>query len=443
MSIIDGFIDGKNRKIITSTFRNLDDIILRMDRLFHAPPIQCHVGQDLSGADSGCKLWTNIKTHINDGATSSDLHHLDLLWTHELNEVNTSKVSQMVGSHQCYQPDEKCKQMTITKVASGENGTIFRCQCGTKNVIIKQPIIGNKSVAFSQQELLHECCVGSLLNRFIVETSCPNFVFTYGLLVNSKQHSDGQPGNGLLGAMAIEHVAGTTLTSWMETKTDDPHRMNDFKCIIRQVVMALLYANEHSRFVHADMHTDNVMVVDPDGPTDDNDIRNTVSVTQQSKPAPINYHILHRQKPYTQNAKYIAKILDYGFSSISCTRRSRSATRNGRGLIITNGSHPYIQFGVHTTLLDIHRLLVDAYDVAKMNRRDDMVEWLQLILDALYQAFADEDEPEQKWVYNNVDDPGRQYELDYNLKMIVDKWLKAGQWNERMTKWMKHVCPDQ
>ena len=167
--------------------------------------------------------------------------------------------------------------------------------------------------------MLHELTVGLILNELVTLT--PNFMFVYGGFL-CRVPLSGNPSvtkveaNYRFSDLCSDNSSRNTTTCMIvelvqnaqsfnnfvkeSANPTNPNRINinDVYKAYMQVVFSLAIAYEKFRFIHADLHSENVMVTKLTTP-----IRLVYTI------GGVNYTI--------DNVRYVAKIIDYGFARLN------------------------------------------------------------------------------------------------------------------------------
>ena len=150
------------------------------------------------------------------------------------------------------------------------------------------------------QNMLHEYVVGMILNN--LRNFTPNFMYIYDGFYCSSIIDDNKQLTGLCSTDSYNN--GTTITisevcgpdsfaKILNTITDELFIYS----IFLQIALSLCIAEETYKFIHCDLHTNNILI------------------KELSFPKKLRY-VLNNQE-YFITTKYVAQIIDYGYSAIT------------------------------------------------------------------------------------------------------------------------------
>ena len=256
----------------------------------------------------------------------------------------------------------------VTPINSGVNGTISRGNMDGKSVIIKT----GKDISKSK-ELIHEYTIGLYLNT--LHTALDNFPLVYGILpactlpyiakfgqksylLNSCNQSSwmsnfksSEPKRiGTSAHLIMEDLGNNTITlftlitSWsaeLDKANDQAYEtmrnniISDYYTIMFQIYCALATAYRYLKFVHGDLHTSNILV---------EKLPNAKTLEYQLSSTVIRI-----------TTRYLIKIIDYGYASISVNCNSFSDGRSyGNSQYKTYASDSLS--GVSVPWIDVYRI---------------------------------------------------------------------------------------
>ena len=173
----------------------------------------------------------------------------------------------------------------------------------------------------------------SILNEYLTGIYClnylrliiPNFVFIFNCNLNRK-----------VASLSLEYINGITFEKYLEyniNKERNNEFIQIFLNIFFQIIFSIELAQRYFHFNHNDLHLKNIMV------------------QYYENPISIEYPILNN-KPFTMNTKYIARIIDYEYSS---TTYKKTILAN-KDIFIEYGYVPFF-----TPAKDILRFCLSIY----------------------------------------------------------------------------------
>ena len=215
----------------------------------------------------------------------------------------------------------------------------------------------SKVNAIEDHNLLHEIAIGKYLNMMFRELT-PNFMFLYGGFIctpplESSGHNYNQlcnrPGEPMDFILLAEVVTSpVTFHEFCKTHTN----VADIASVIQQIIFSLWIAQERAKFVHSDLHAYNVLV--------------------QALPIPVTltYQLPRSREAdgrlgfdtVTINARYLAKIIDYGMSVVTWNSERILPISDLPPLNLSNPTwfvgHDFsVRNGIFFPLFDVCRLL--------------------------------------------------------------------------------------
>lgn len=177
----------------------------------------------------------------------------------------------------------------LTKLSEGLNGITLSAGIKYISSSLVVKVAKNKNID-DNNDILHEFFVGTLLNT--LRKDIPNFVYTFGLFPCDITKNFCEK-KGQYYASAIEYIEGKSLEKIIK---DGEITSEELLKIVLQILFALYYAENKYRFVHNDLHTENIIV---------RQLR-----TRQI----VQYRFMERQVNIVSDM--VPVIIDYGYSRI-------------------------------------------------------------------------------------------------------------------------------
>jgi len=183
--------------------------------------------------------------------------------------------------------------------ANGKQSNVFIGKFLGQDVVLKKP-----KKSYFLENTLKDYFIGiKYVND--MRTECAMFPQTFGLLATDSKLEEVW--------LVTEHINGQTLKSMLSGQVS----FKQFLLIFIQLLIALEMGQEHCRFCHYDLHTDNIIIVDEDK-------TNTYHL--------FTYDIVvkHKYKPI---------IIDFGMSSVFASDTGISIGQHDNS---KNGIYPYL-----------------------------------------------------------------------------------------------------
>ena len=307
-----------------------------------------------------------------------------------------------------YQDDKQLFNVKVTYVDNlyqTAKIAIYKAEYGSLLFVVKEAY--NKQV---DKLLYHEALIGFYMNN--LRAYCPNFIYTYGIYKTYLQlNKDKQ-------SFTVLNSKNNHLLTEYINKSTYPTTLNDFIDIYMQILYALEIAQHHYKFVHYDLHYNNV-------------------VLRESKEAQNITYKRPNNETRVITSKYIATIIDYGFSYILVNREEYGRIDLQHGGIEVKFNSLFDVYKLTLSLLSMYKRKANYQEienkliqVIRLFNTSDPIEQILLFQKGLKFAFLGEttinlsqliDSIEDIWQLNySTYSPDKQFITDMHRFLRLD-----------------------